>query len=119
MNSPTVSFGGSLIFKSSTPNKGKKRKTKVNDAVIADIKTEEWTQRIQEAKTLLVDEIGIDKSTVATEEQFAAALKDGSLLCKLAQSLSDSCGLNLQIRPSRSGSNAKARVAQQNLSHTI
>ena len=65
MNSPTVSFGGSLIFKNSTPNKGKKRKAKVNDKVIADIMSEEWQQRIDEARTLLVDEIGIDKSTIA------------------------------------------------------
>jgi kinesin family protein C2/C3 len=115
MNSPTVSFGGSLIFKSK-PNQGKKKKTKVNDKTIANIISEGWAQRIAEARALIVEELGIEENTIATEELFAAALQDGSLLCKLAQSLSDSRGLKLQIRPSRSAANAEARVVHQNLS---
>ena len=62
---------------------------------IAGVLADGWKTRVTEARQLIVDEITeITYDDISTDEKFITALEDGSLLCKLAQSLSDKFGLN-------------------------
>jgi chromosome segregation ATPase len=84
---------------------------------IAGVLADGWKTRVTEARQLIVDEITeITYDDISTDEKFITALEDGSLLCKLAQSLSDKCGLNIKIKLSKHTPNGKARMKQQNFS---
>jgi kinesin family protein C2/C3 len=84
---------------------------------IADVLADGWKTRVSEARKLVVDEIAdITNEDISTDEKFITALEDGSLLCKLAQSLSDKCGLNIKIKLSKRTPNGKSRMKQQNFS---
>ena len=108
-------FGGSVVFKNQPKCPVAAPAVDISDK-LASAQSDEWNSRLGEAKSLLVTQLGLDESSLATEAQFITALKDGSLLCRLAQSLSQSCGLDLQIRLSQVTPNGEARVVHQNLS---